>query len=190
MRAMVIKSIADLKKSRTPLEMVDLPIPKLGNRDLLLKVKTCGVCHTEIDEIEGRTPPPKFPVVPGHEVIGIIKETGSEVKKYKAGERVGVGWIFSSCLNCQYCKNGNENLCDNFVATGRDVNGGYAEYMVVNENFAFSIPDIFTDSQAAPLMCAGAIGYPNQARKRRKYWLNRFWRLSSLSPENGKICIS
>ncbi|MFW6128721.1 MAG: zinc-dependent alcohol dehydrogenase family protein [Candidatus Aminicenantaceae bacterium] len=159
MRAMVIKSIADLKKSRTPLEMVDLPIPELGNRDLLLKVKTCGVCHTEIDEIEGRTPPPKFPVVPGHEIIGIIEETGSEVKKYKAGERVGVGWIFSSCLNCQYCKNGNENLCDNFVATGRDVNGGYAEYMVVNENFAFSIPEIFSDSQAAPLMCAGAIGY-------------------------------
>lgn len=156
---MVLKNITDLHKTKTPLEMLDLPIPVPKKKDVLLKVKTCGVCHTEIDEIEGRTPPQKFPVVLGHEVIGIIDKTGEEVEKFTVGQRVGVGWIFSSCLNCQYCNTGNENLCENFVATGRDVNGGYAEYMVINENFAFSIPDIFTNSQAAPLMCAGAIGY-------------------------------
>ncbi|MFO7892069.1 MAG: zinc-dependent alcohol dehydrogenase family protein [bacterium] len=159
MKAMIMKNVSDLHKTTTPLEMVDLPIPEPKRQDLLLKVKACGVCHTEIDEIEGRTPPRKFPVVPGHEVIGVIKKIGPEVTKFTIGQRVGVGWIFSSCLNCKYCKNGNENLCNDFVATGRDINGGYAEYMVVNENFAFSIPDIYTDSQAAPLMCAGAIGY-------------------------------
>ncbi len=159
MKAMIVNGISDLNNITSPLEMVDLPIPEPGKRDVLLKVKACGVCHTEIDEIEGRTPPHNFPVVPGHEVIGIIEEKGPEVKHLKIGERVGVGWIFSSCRNCQFCKNGNENLCNDFVATGRDVNGGYAEYMVVNEDFAFKIPEIFTDSEAAPLMCAGAIGY-------------------------------
>ncbi len=159
MKAMVIKKVSDFDKTSTPLEMVDLPVPEPDKNDILIKVKTCGVCHTEIDEIEGRTPPQKFPLVPGHEIIGRIEEVGSEVERFKGGERVGVGWIFSSCLNCQFCNDGNENLCEDFLATGRDANGGYAEYMVVNENFAFAIPKTFSDSEAAPLMCAGAIGY-------------------------------
>ncbi len=159
MKAMIMNNISDLNKNTTPLNFVDLPIPKPGKHDVLLKVKACGVCHTEIDEIEGRTPPPTFPVIPGHEVVGIIEEMGTGVTKFKIGERVGVGWIYSSCLKCQYCKSENENLCDNFVATGRDVNGGYAEYMVVNENFVFKIPEKYSDAEAAPLLCAGAIGY-------------------------------
>jgi len=159
MKAMIIKKISNLNETSTPLEMVDLPVPEPDKNDVLIKIKTCGVCHTEIDEIEGRTPPQQFPLVPGHEIIGRIEEVGSEVKRFKGGERVGVGWIFSSCLNCQFCADGNENLCEDFLATGRDANGGYAEYMVVNENFAFAIPETFTDSEAAPLMCAGAIGY-------------------------------
>lgn len=159
MKAMVIKKISNLNETSEPLEMVDLPVPEPDKNDILIKVNTCGVCHTEIDEIEGRTPPQQFPLVPGHEIIGRIEEVGSDVKRFKGGERVGVGWIFSSCLNCQFCHDGNENLCEDFLATGRDANGGYAEYMTVNENFAFTIPDVFTDSEAAPLMCAGAIGY-------------------------------
>ncbi|MEJ2627316.1 MAG: zinc-dependent alcohol dehydrogenase family protein [bacterium] len=159
MKAMIMNNISDLNKNTTPLNFVDLPIPKPGKHEVLLKVKACGVCHTEIDEVEGRTPPPKFPVIPGHEVVGIIEEMGTGVTKFKIGERVGVGWIYSSCLKCQYWKSENENLCDNFVATGRDVNGGYAEYRVVNENCVFKIPEKYSDAEAAPLLCAGAIGY-------------------------------
>lgn len=159
MKAMILNNISDLTREKDPLQTSDLPIPSPGKGEILLKVKTCGVCHTELDEIEGRTPPPKFPVIPGHEIIGIIKEKGAQVRFFNINDRVGVGWIFSSCRKCQYCLNGNENLCRKFTATGRDANGGYAEYMVINENFAFKIPDIFTDSEAAPLMCAGAIGF-------------------------------
>jgi propanol-preferring alcohol dehydrogenase len=159
MKAMILNKICDLMKDRKPLELVDLPIPKPKENEILIKVSRCGVCHTELDEIEGRTPPPKFPIILGHEVVGYVEEKGNRVNKFEIGDRVGVAWIFSACGECEYCKSGRENLCPNFKATGRDANGGYAEYMTVSEDFAYRIPEIFSDSEAAPLLCAGAIGY-------------------------------
>jgi propanol-preferring alcohol dehydrogenase len=159
MKAMILKQIVDLSKDAAPLEPAELPDPVPGENDIRLKVLTCGVCHTELDEIEGRTPPPNFPVVLGHEVVGEVVETGNRVKKHAVGDRVGVGWIHSACGTCAWCADGNENLCNAFRATGRDADGGYAEYTVVPADFAFRIPDVFTDAEAAPLFCAGAIGY-------------------------------
>ena len=124
-----------------------------------MEVSACGVCHTELDEIEGRTPPPAFPVILGHQVVGRVAATGRGATKFRVGERVGVGWIFSACGHCSACINGNENVCEEFRATGRDANGGYARFMTVSEDFAYPIPAIFSDVEAAPLLCAGAIGY-------------------------------
>ncbi len=159
MKAMILKQIVNFKENRTPLEMSDLPDPVPSERQVLIRVSACGVCHTELDEIEGRTPPPRFPIVPGHQVVGEVIETGREAKKFRAGDRVGIGWIYWACGNCSACLSGNENLCEEFMATGRDANGGYAQYCVVQEEFAYRIPEIFSDSEAAPLLCAGAIGY-------------------------------
>jgi propanol-preferring alcohol dehydrogenase len=159
MKAMVLNRICDLKKNRNPLDLVHLPDPVPGEKEILVKVSACGVCHTELDEIEGRTPPPRFPVVLGHQVVGRVEETGPQSNIYKIGDRVGIAWIYSACGKCKYCLGGNENLCEAFKATGRDVNGGYAQYMTVLEDFAYKIPEQFSDSEAAPLLCAGAIGY-------------------------------
>lgn len=159
MKAIVLNKITHLEENKQPLETANLPDPVPGKKEILIKVTTCGVCHTELDEIEGRTPPPKLPVVLGHQVIGRVENTEQEAKRFKKGDRVGIGWIYSSCGQCKFCLTGNENLCKNFKATGRDANGGYAEYMTISEDFAHIIPDIFTDSEAAPLLCAGAIGY-------------------------------
>lgn len=159
MKAMVLDKIVDLGSDRMPLHLTDLPIPVPGEREILVKISACGVCHTELDEIEGRTPPPSFPVVLGHEIIGRVEQTGRDVSKLKTGDRVGIGWIHESCGRCAFCLEGNENLCPQFRATGRDAHGGYAEYTVVPEDFAYVIPEHLTDSEAAPLMCAGAIGY-------------------------------
>ena len=126
---------------------------------MLLRVSACGVCHTELDEIEGRTPPPRYPVIPGHQVIGRVEKTGRAANRFKPGERVGVAWIYSACGKCPYCLAGKENLCTQFRATGRDVNGGYANYMTVPEGSAYPIPAVFSDPEAAPLLCAGAIGF-------------------------------
>jgi propanol-preferring alcohol dehydrogenase len=139
--------------------MSDLPKPKPADFEVLIKVLACGVCHTELDEIEGRTPPPRFPIIPGHQVIGIVESAGKKVTRFKPGERVGVAWIFGSCGKCGFCLTGQENLCSEFKATGRDVHGGYAEYMSVSELYAYPVPKIYTSSQAAPLLCAGAVGY-------------------------------
>lgn len=156
---MVLNGICDLSENKKPLELVDLPDPVPGNKEILIKVSACGVCHTELDEIEGRTAPPHFPVVLGHQVIGRVIEIGNKVTKLRINDRVGVAWIYSACGNCNFCLEGNENLCKKFKATGRDVNGGYAQYTTVLEDFAYKIPDVFSDMQAAPLLCAGAIGY-------------------------------
>jgi len=159
MKAMVLRKLGSLLENGTPLELSSLPDPVPGEREILVRVSRCGVCHTELDEIEGRTAPPSLPVVLGHQVIGKVEQTGSKVNLFKKGDRVGIGWIYTSCGRCKFCLEGNENLCNEFQATGRDVNGGYAQFMTVPESSAFRIPDLFSDSEAAPLLCAGAIGY-------------------------------
>lgn len=159
MKAMLLNRLCNLTDNPTPLDCVDLPAPVPGEKDILIKVSVCGVCHTELDEIEGRTPPKQLPMVLGHQVVGRVEVVGNKVDSIRIGDRVGVAWIFSACGTCKFCLAGNENLCLEFQATGRDAPGGYAEYMVVDEHFAYAIPDAFTDEQAAPLLCAGAIGY-------------------------------
>jgi propanol-preferring alcohol dehydrogenase len=159
MKAMVLERITNLTENRTPLSFQEVPKPRPGKNEVLLKVSACGVCHTELDEIEGRTAPPVFPVILGHQVIGTIEERAENVRDWNIGDRVGVAWIFSSCGVCEYCLQGEENLCTEFKGTGRDVDGGYAEYMVAPESSVYAIPVILPSIEAAPLLCAGAIGY-------------------------------
>jgi len=204
MKAMVLRALCSLEENQAPLELAELPDPVPGEHEVLIKVSACGVCHTELDEIEGRTPPPRLPVVLGHQVVGRVVSSGppipprsepsspprsggygdsqprdaaspprsepsspplrggygdSQPRRFKIGDRVGVAWIYSACGQCKFCRAGNENLCADFQATGRDANGGYAQYMTVREDFAYPIPDVFSDVEAAPLLCAGAIGY-------------------------------
>jgi len=159
MKAMILRQLARLPENETPLELAELPAPAPGEKEILVKVAACGVCHTELDEIEGRTPPSRLPIVLGHQVVGRVAESGSKAGRFKAGDRVGIGWIYSACGKCRFCLAGNENLCADFRATGRDADGGYAEYMTVPEDFAYPIPEVFSDVEAAPLLCAGAIGY-------------------------------
>jgi len=151
MKAMVLKEHSLIGTSgKKPLESALLPIPVPAPDQLLIKVSVCGICRTEIDEIEGRLVPPKVPIVPGHEIVGRVQAVGSQVRKHKPGDRVGVAWIHSSCGRCSFCTRGDENLCDDFRATGLHANGGYAEYTVVSQDFAYPIPQGFTDSKAAP----------------------------------------
>jgi propanol-preferring alcohol dehydrogenase len=185
MKAMLITRTGRLEDA--PLELRDVHQPVPGPGEILIKVSACGVCHTELDEIEGRTPPPRLPVVPGHQVVGrvvaLAESPGRDNPDRKkgtvprsgcvelaagqspfspaprVGDRVGVAWIFSACGKCGYCLSGHENLCPNFKATGRDADGGYAEYMTVPEGFAHAVPETLTDTEAVPLLCAGAVGY-------------------------------
>jgi len=152
MKAMLLKRVVSLRDHPEPLTPADIPVPAPAPEEVLIRISACGVCHTELDEIEGRTPPPVLPIIPGHEVIGRVAEIGDRVTMLEVGDRVGVGWIFKS--------NGDddENISEDFVATGRDANGGYAEFMTVNERYAYLIPDCFTDHEAAPLLCAGSVG--------------------------------
>ncbi len=159
MKAMILPRITDLSRNNSPLELVDLPRPVPREREILVQVSVCGVCHTELDEIEGRTPPERFPVVLGHQIIGRVAQTGKGAARFQVGDRVGIAWIHHACGTCSFCREGRENLCSEFKATGRDAAGGYAEYTKVMEDFAYPIPAVFTDGEAAPLLCAGAIGY-------------------------------
>lgn len=159
MKAMVLHQICDLSKNKNPLKLEDIPIPSLMDREILIRVSACGVCHTELDEIEGRTPPFFFPIVLGHQTVGYVEKLGRNVKNFKVGDRIGIAWIFSACGKCKFCLEGNENLCNAFKATGRDAHGGYAQFMKIKEDFAYLIPSEFSDAEAAPLLCAGAIGY-------------------------------
>ena len=153
MRAMVLTATASMDRNPAPLTLVRLPRPEPGPGEILMEVSVCGVCHTELDEIEGRTAPPRLPVIPGHEIIGRVVGNGAGCRRYQPGQRVGVGWIHSSTGAP------DENLSAEFRATGRDVDGGYAEFSVVPERYAYPIPDEFSDAEAAPLLCAGAVGY-------------------------------
>ncbi len=159
MRAMLLKTISPLVDGRQPLELDDWPEPSPGPEQILIRVSACGVCHTELDEIEGRTPPPTLPIIPGHQVVGRVEALGADTEGFQVGDRAGVAWIFSACGRCRFCRGGEENLCEWFRATGRDAHGGYAEHMAVPAAFAHPIPDVFDDAEAAPLLCAGAIGY-------------------------------
>ena len=153
MRAMVLSAVASFEENPAPLKLVELPRPGIGDGEILIRIAVCGVCHTELDEIEGRTTPSKLPIVPGHEVVGRVVALGTGCCRFSVGQRVGVGWIHSS--------NGavDENLSSSFRATGRDVNGGYADFMTVPESYACAIPEGFSDAEAAPLLCAGSVGY-------------------------------
>ena len=166
MKAMVLESLADVKtREPAPLSPRSLDEPALASGEVLLRVTRCGVCHTELDEIEGRTPPPGLPVILGHQVVGIIENRSGDFSRpgttevVTTGQRVGVAWIASACGQCGYCLSGRENLCPEFRATGRDINGGYAEYMSARADFVHPIPEAISDSEAAPLLCAGAVGY-------------------------------
>jgi propanol-preferring alcohol dehydrogenase len=158
-KALVLNHLANLADNPRPLKRTTLPDPIPQAHEILVKVAACGVCHTELDEIEGRMPPPRLPIVLGHQVVGRVEAIGEYVTRFQPGERVGVAWIHSACGQCAACLAGNENLCRDFRATGRDVHGGYAEYLTVPENFAYRVPEAFSDIEAAPLLCAGAIGY-------------------------------
>jgi propanol-preferring alcohol dehydrogenase len=152
-RAMVLPRVVDLDDEAAPLQQVQWPEPEPSGSEVLVRVSVCGVCHTELDEIEGRTPPPHLPVVPGHEIVGVVEGVGADCQRYAGGERVGIGWIHSSTGAH------DENLSEQFRATGRDADGGYAEFVVVPERYAYPIPDVFSDVEAAPLLCAGGVGY-------------------------------
>ncbi len=159
MKAMVLEKLGNIIENPNPLRMLEVPTPEPREGEILIKVIACGVCHTELDEIEGRTPPPRLPVILGHEVVGMVERLGKGASKHKIGDRVGVAWLFSTCGKCKFCRSGRENLCPEFRATGRDANGGYAQFMVVPEDSAYPIPPKFGDFEAAPLLCAGVIGY-------------------------------
>jgi propanol-preferring alcohol dehydrogenase len=159
MRAMLLKSVGPMRSGEAPLEMADWPDPVPAQGEILIRVSVCGVCHTELDEIEGRAPPPRLPIILGHQVVGRVAGHGADAGCYPVGARVGVAWIFSACGTCPYCRRGDENLCVRFRATGCDAHGGYAEWMTVPEAFAHAIPDVFQDTEAAPMLCAGAIGF-------------------------------
>ena len=153
MQAMILPKIVDLAETDAPLAHVEVPVPEPAAGEIRVAVSACGVCHTELDEIEGRTPPPHLPVIPGHQIVGVVDALGAGAARHSIGDRVGIGWIHSSSGGP------HENVDPAFRATGRDVNGGYAEFVVVPERYAYPIPARFGDAEAAPLLCAGAVGY-------------------------------
>ncbi len=156
MKAQLLTSTGPLEPAR--LRLVARPVPEPRRGELLVRVSACGVCHTELDEIEGRLTP-RLPVVPGHQIVGRVERRGPGAERFREGDRVGVAWIHWACGRCDACLAGDENLCPSARWTGKDADGGYAEFCVVPEAFAYPIPDRFTDAQAAPLLCAGVIGY-------------------------------
>jgi propanol-preferring alcohol dehydrogenase len=157
MRAILLDQQAPIEQK--PLKMADWPTPTPVDHQILVKVSVCGACHTDLDEVEGRLEPTLSPVIPGHQVVGTVVDKGMAVTKFKIGERVGITWLFSSCGRCAFCRAGSENLCEHARWTGKDAHGGYAQFTVIGEDFAYPIPERFSDAQAAPLLCAGVIGY-------------------------------
>ncbi len=158
MKAMLLKQVAPVLEGSQPLELATVADPRPKPGEVLIQISASGVCHTELDEIEGRTPPAFFPMILGHQVVGRVVESNGG-KAFQPGDRVGVAWIFSTCGKCTFCLSGNENLCPHFKATGRDAFGGYAELMCAPEAFCYPISPAISDIEAAPLLCAGAIGY-------------------------------
>jgi alcohol dehydrogenase, propanol-preferring len=148
-----------LQQPGTPLRLLDLPVPVPGPGQVLLKVRACGVCRTDLHVVDGELPDPKLPIVPGHEVVGTVAALGAGADRFAPGDRVGVPWLGYTCGACPYCRAGRENLCDNARFTGYQVDGGYAEYTVADQRYCFPLPPGYPDAHAAPLLCAGLIGY-------------------------------
>ncbi len=154
---MLLKKFAPIEQN--PLELVDLPAPEPGAEEILIRNKVCGVCHTDLHTVERELPEAKLPVVPGHQIVGIVEKVGEKASRFEVGDRVGVAWLYSSCGQCSFCQDGKENLCESARFTGYKVNGGYSQFIVIPEKFAYAIPEEFTDEEASPLLCAGIIGY-------------------------------
>jgi len=148
-----------LKEPGQRLKPVELPVPEIGPRQVLIKVHVCGVCRTDLHVVDGDLTEPVLPLVPGHQIVGRAERVGDDVKSIRPGDRVGVPWLGGSCGECRYCLSGRENLCDKAVYTGYQINGGFAEYCAADERFVFPVPAGYPDLQAAPLLCAGLIGY-------------------------------
>ncbi len=158
MRAMVLCG------PRQPLQAVDLPRPRPGPGEVLIHIRACAVCRTDLHVVDGELPGPKLPLIPGHEIVGLVAEAGRGADRFQAGDRVGVSWLGWTCGSCQYCATERENLCDQARFTGYTLDGGYAEYTVADQRFCFPIPDGYSDAEAAPLLCAGFIGYRSLAK--------------------------
>src|SRR5207244_5501235 len=167
MKACVLQAPAKVESN--PLQYEDVPAPEPGEGQVLVRVRACGVCRTDLHVIEGELPPRKSPVIPGHQVVGTVEKISRSAQRFAIGARVGIAWLHKTDGTCEYCRAGAENLCDRPELTSYSVNGGYAEYIVAPENFAYAIPEGFPDEQAAPLLCAGIIGF-------------RWLRLSAIKP--------
>jgi propanol-preferring alcohol dehydrogenase len=148
-----------LQKPGTSLVYRKLPVPKPGPDQVLIKVRACGVCRTDLHVVDGELPDPKLPIIPGHEIVGSVVETGTKADSFRIGDRIGVPWVGYTCGECLYCRTGRENLCDRPKFTGYTLDGGYAEYAVADRRYCFSLPESYSDTAVAPLLCAGLIGY-------------------------------
>ncbi len=157
MKAMMLREARPIEEH--PLEEVEVPEPTPGPGEIRIRVRACGVCHTDLHTVEGELNLPKLPVIPGHQIVGVVDQLGQNVSRFRLGDRVGVAWLHSSCGQCDFCQRGLENLCDQARFTGLHADGGYAQYTVVPADFAYPIPSGFPELQAAPLLCAGVIGY-------------------------------
>jgi len=157
MKACLLRAPAAIETNPLKYGDVAMPQPKVG--EVLLRVRACGVCRTDLHVIEGELPPRKSPVIPGHQVVGVVEKQGENARRFGIGDRVGIAWLHRTDGTCEYCRSGAENLCDNPLFTGYSVDGGYAEFIVAPEDFAYAIPEGFPDEQAAPLLCAGIIGF-------------------------------
>ena len=150
MKAVIYDHVDKIEHS--PLKFLDYPMPEHQSNEVRIKISACGVCHTDLHEVEGDLPPRSLPRIPGHQIVGFIESVGEKVIAFRPGDRVGVSWLYSTCHLCKYCHQYTENLCENAQFTGYDVNGGYAEYCVVPQEFVYPIPDIFSEINAAPLL--------------------------------------
>jgi propanol-preferring alcohol dehydrogenase len=157
MKAMVLIANAPIEESPLHLESLDMPLP--GKKEIRVRVNACGICRTDLHVIEGDLPLLKSPLIPGHQIVGVVDQLGDGSERFSTGDRVGIAWLRYTCGTCMYCSAGRENLCENSLYTGYHEDGGFAEYAVVPEDFAYAIPEVFSDSEATPLLCAGIIGY-------------------------------
>ncbi len=157
MRAVLLERSADVGTS--PLRLQDVPVPEPGPGQVRVRVLVCGVCRTDLHIVEGDLPPAKRPVIPGHETVGVVERAGRGVRAVKEGDRVGIAWLQNTCRACEFCRSGRENLCERPTFSGYHVDGGYAEYALVSDAYVYPLPPVFSDEEAAPLLCAGIIGY-------------------------------